>query len=265
MTGLRRLLGHRWLLPLTALLLRARTVRPSAAFALRELARLRGAYRYRLAGGGPQVVLRHGTPDIVTLGEVFHDRDYLPDADVEHMLSGARTIVDLGANIGLFGAFAVARWPEAEIVAFEPDPANLEVHRQTVAVNGLQGRWKLIGAAAGRRDADVAFIGGEVSLSRVAAAGEDGTMTVAVQDVLPLIGEADLLKMDIEGGEWAIIGDPRFRSRPPRVVVMEYHPYRCPTDDARAAATAALRDAGMTVQPITHHETGHGMLWAWRT
>lgn len=264
MRALRRLFGRPRLLPLTALLLRARTVRPSVAFVARELARIRGPYRYRLGAYPLHVVIRHGTPDVVTVGEVFHNREYVPDGELEQRLQAARRIVDLGANIGLFGAFAAARWPEAEIVAYEPDPANVHVHRQTVAINSLGHRWRLVAAAAGARQGQTAFVAGGISLSRIPAPGEPGTITVPVEDVLEIIGDADLLKMDIEGGEWAILADPRFRARPPRAAVMEYHPHRCPSADPRAAATEALRDAGMVVTPIKHDASGHGMLWAWR-
>src|SRR5271155_1074203 len=117
----RRLAGHRRVLPLTALLLRARTVRPAGAFVLREAVRRRGLFAYTLRENGLRVAIRHGTGDVVTLGEVFHEHDYEPPAALTHRLGGARRIVDLGANIGLFGAFAAARWPGAQIVGYEPD------------------------------------------------------------------------------------------------------------------------------------------------
>ena len=83
--------------------------------------------------------------------------------------------------------------------------------------------------------------------------------------MLPQIADADLLKMDIEGGEWAILNDPRFARSPPRAVVLEYHPYLCPSADARAAAVQALESAGLRTAAIWHRADGHGMLWAWRT
>jgi FkbM family methyltransferase len=263
--ALRRLFGLPWLLPLTALLLRAHTVRPSMPFAARELLNVDGMFLYRLASNGLQVAIRHRTPDVVTLGEVFHDHDYVPDAEVERLLGDVRTIVDLGANIGLFGAFAAARWPGASIVAFEPDPENIAVHERTIAANGLEDRWTLVPAAAGAQQGEARFAAGRASLSRLAGEDDAVVIDVPVLDVLAAVGKADLLKMDIEGGEWAILGDPRFRRSPPRVVVLEYHPYRCPTDDPRAAAEAALRQAHMTVRSIKQGDGGHGMLWAWRT
>jgi hypothetical protein len=71
--------------------------------------------------------------------------------------------------------------------------------------------------------------------------------------------------MDSEGGEWALLLDPRFADLPASTVVMEYHPHLCPDDDARAAATAALRDAGSVMHTIFHDPgNGVGMLRALR-
>jgi FkbM family methyltransferase len=265
MQALRRFLGQPWLLPLTALLLRARTVRPVRRFVLRELCRDRSVRVYRLAGADLHVALRHGSADVVTLGEVFHNHDYVPAPALETRLSSTRSILDLGANVGLFGVFAVSRWPGARIVAFEPDPANLAVLEQTIAGNGLRRSWTVVPAAAGAHDGETSFLAGEASLSRLADDGTPGTMTVPVHDVLPAMAEADLVKLDIEGGEWEILSDARFQASPPRALVMEYHPYRCPGDDPRAAVEALLRAAGMAWTTIWHRDDGHGMLWAWRS
>jgi FkbM family methyltransferase len=246
--------------PLTALLLRARTVRPSFAFALRELLRRRGLFRYRERAGGLTVLVRHGSADPVTLGEVFHERDYEPPAEVP--LGSPRRVVDLGANVGYFGAFALARWPEAHVIAYEPDPANASVHTRTIELNGLAGRWELRRAAAAAADGELRFRASGDALSR---ADEAGGLVVCSEDVLPVLAGADLLKLDIEGGEWAILGDPRFASEAPRVVVMEHHPEGCPEPDPRAAALDALGRAGLTeTASIFLRADGYGMLWAWR-
>jgi hypothetical protein len=71
--------------------------------------------------------------------------------------------------------------------------------------------------------------------------------------------------MDIEGGEWVILGDPRFAAAPPRVVVMEHHPQGAPGPDPRAAALEALARAGLSATAsVFSTADGYGMLWAWR-
>lgn len=262
--ALRQLLSRPPFVVPIALALRAREVQPSLGFALRELARVHETRSYRLRRGGGRIALRHCSADAVTLGEVFHDADYEPIAEVAPLLDESPTILDLGANIGLFGAFAAQRWPHSRITAYEPDPANAAVHRATLALHGLAERWRLVEAAAGVQAGRLPFLAGNESLSRSVGSGEPGTITVAVEDVLDQIATADLIKMDIEGGEWAILEDPRFRARPPRVLALEYHPHLAPFLPARDAADAALRAAGMSTRHFKLGPAGHGMLWAWR-
>jgi FkbM family methyltransferase len=259
-TWVRRLFAHPWVLPLTALLLRARTVRPSTPFVIREILRLRGAVAYRVRGGSVRVLVRHGTADPVTLGEVFHERDYEPPPNMPEF--DPRRIVDLGANVGYFGAFALDAWPSTSVTAYEPDPANVAVHARTIDLNGLRDRWQLRPVAAAACDGALRFHASSDALSH---ADEQGELVVRAEDVLPLVAGADLLKMDIEGGEWAILADPRFSTRPPRTVVLEYHPRGAPSPDVHSAALGHLRAAGLSLtETVFRRDDGHGMLWAWQ-
>src|SRR3954471_612258 len=130
--GLRPLLERpaveRWV----ALALRAACVRQWPGFLFRELANRCVLARYRLRTGGMLIHLRHRTGDVVTLGEVFDKPDYAPPEAVRALLGPAPRILDLGANIGLFGAYALTLWPGARVLGFEPDPANAAVHRRTL-------------------------------------------------------------------------------------------------------------------------------------
>jgi FkbM family methyltransferase len=247
--------------PATALLLRARTVRQAPAFVLREL---RGGGRratYDVRSAPVRIVVRHGVGDAPTVGEVFHEHDYEPPAALDAVLD-PETILDLGANIGLFGAFAAARWPRARISAYEPDPANADVCRECIAANRLEHRWALTTAAAANRAGELRFHASGDALSH---AGEGGNLVVEARDVLGEIAAADLVKMDVEGGEWEILRDPRFAASPPRAIVLEYPPHPS-APEPRAAVERLLRDAGLDRQaPIFHRGDGHGMLWAWRS
>jgi FkbM family methyltransferase len=198
----------------------------------------------------------------VTLGEVFHEHDYAPPPEVLPALSAPRRILDLGANVGLFGTYAAGRWPGAQIDAFEPDPANAAVHRRVIAANDLSAKWRLVEAAAGANHGEARFASGGVALSSLDAHGD---LVVEVRDVLEEMAAADLVKMDIEGGEWPILLDPRFATAPPRVLVLEYHPDGgCPGPDPHAAVRAVLNQAGLRTSEIWRREDGYGMLWAWR-
>jgi FkbM family methyltransferase len=243
-----------------AALTRGTLFREWARFVACELAGVQRTDRYRLREGGIVVWMRHNTPDLDVLSEVFLDADYEPPVELGG-LAPAR-ILDLGANVGLFGAWALARWPGAAVEAYEPDPANAAVHRRTVAANpGL--RWVLHEAAAAAAPGELRFAAGGFATSGQVDDGANGLAVRAV-DVLPAMAGADLVKIDIEGGEWALLTDPRLRDAA-RVLVLEYHPRLAPEPDARACALALLQRAGYATHERFHDEhNGHGMLWAWR-
>lgn len=259
--------ARRAILPLTARVLCAHTVRESATFFVRELLRPSGIFCYQVRENGAKVALRHTAHDSATLAEVFYRHDYRAEPQVAAAIGEPRTILDLGANIGLFGAFAAPLWPQARIVGYEADPDNLAVHARTIAANGMAARWRVVGAAAGAHDGEVALAHGRAMASFVVEPGaEPGVPTIRVpmRDVLEEVCTADLVKIDIEGGEWEILLDPRFGRDPPRALVLEYHPHLCPGSDPRTTAEQALADAQLRSAPIWHRDDGYGMMWAWR-
>jgi FkbM family methyltransferase len=265
--GLRRLSATRPVSRLGSIVLGARLVREPVRFAAREL-RGRGTGLYRLRSGGARVALRHGTIDRTTYDEVFHERLYAPPAPVREILASLdRPVVcDLGANVGMFGAWALTEISPAEIIAFEPDPANALVHEAVIAANDTGTRWRLERTAAGARDREASFEGGRFAESRLVS-DVPGASVVRVRDVFPELQRADVLKIDVEGGEWELLGDPRLGQVPVRVIALEYHPHLCPEPDPEAAAWSALEEAGFAVaaSDAWAGPEGHGMLWAWRS
>lgn len=261
---LRWLGGRRAVMPLTSRVICARIVRESGMFFARDLARRPGVTTYHVRDSGRQAVIRHGTTDVATLAEVFYHRYYEPVEEAQTAMDGPSAILDLGANIGLFGVFATARWPRARVVAYEPDPANADVHERTIEANGGEARWQLVRAAAGVRDGEARFAAGLGVESHLGPDAGEQTIAVPVVDVIRAMSGSDLVKIDIEGGEWEILLDPRLAAAPPRAIVLEYHPRSCPRADPHAAAQDALARAGMRTATIWRHDDGHGMLWAWR-
>jgi FkbM family methyltransferase len=265
--AIRWLGGRRTIMPLTARVICAATVRESAAFFAREVVRPRGIHYYHLRENGLRVALRHAAGDGATLAEVFYRHDYVPGPEVAEAIGEPRAIVDLGANIGLFGAFAAPFWPNSTIVGYEADPANFALNERTIAANGLESRWRVMCAAAGSRDGEVELAGGRAMGSFVVAPGTDPgvpTIRVPIVDVLEEVCSADLAKIDIEGGEWEIVCDPRFSESPPGAIVLEYHPHLCPGQDPRSTAERALAQANLRTASIWHRDDGYGMMWAWR-
>jgi len=48
------------------------------------------------------------------------------------------TIVDVGANVGVFSIYAASLFPNATVYAVEPDPTNIEKLRANIALSGLK-------------------------------------------------------------------------------------------------------------------------------
>jgi FkbM family methyltransferase len=269
MTFMRSLLARppfRWLLKtpaverVVATLLRSSTVRESVRFASRELSGRSGAYRYRLRGSALVAVIRHRTPDVATLDEVFHQRQYELPAAIDEALPPAPKIVDLGANIGLFGLLVAAARPSAEVTAIEADAENAAVLRRVRDLNGLH--WHLVEAVAATTTGTTSFASGRFSLSRV----EDGPGVEQVPsvDAFEFLSGSDFAKIDIEGSEWELLTSARLAKEGPRALVLEFHPYLAPSDDPEADAVRLLRQAGYETSEVRPTATGHGVVWAWR-
>jgi FkbM family methyltransferase len=225
---------------------------------------------YTLRDSGLRVALRHGSSDSGVLEEIFNQDCYAFPAPVHSMLERLGRpprILDLGGHIGFFALYVLGIYPDAQITSVEPDPDNIRVLEACVRLNELDGQWTLVRACAGAVDGTVGFIGsgstGEFSRSHITSSSDPAQVRVPVRDVLPLIEDSDVVKVDIQGGEWEILQDPRLRALRPRAVVLEYHPYLCPEESVFPCAARLLTSAGYELGPHAEGVDGEGTLWAW--
>jgi FkbM family methyltransferase len=238
--------------------LRASLVRERGRFARNELRRRPVTDIYHLRESAVAVAIRHHTGDVMVLDEIFGQHEYEPPPGVA--VRNVERAVDLGANIGLFGAWLLGRFPDARIVGYEADPGNAAVHRLAIEANNLADRWRLVESFAGVSPGSTRFVAGLHAISH-----EGDGIDVPVDDVLPELAGADLVKIDIEGAEWPILADARFRDLEALIVVLEYHADGSPAPDPAAAAERLLADAGYRV----HHSGrkpafGAGIVWGVR-
>jgi FkbM family methyltransferase len=261
-----RIVGHPWIAPLKPSWQRSRhTTSPLRFFVREALLRRRQTASYVMREGGAQVTLRHATPDVFTLDEVFiqHTMDVPAEVDAAVARLGRPPVVaDLGANVGMASAWLSARWPGARLVCVEPDPLNLEVLREAARAGG----WRVVEAAAAAAPGTLEFSAGEFAASHAVEGG--GTIVEAI-DFFALAEQErpDVVKIDVEGGEWALLGDPRLASLPAVALFLEYHPHLCPAADPQAEAHRLLEAAGFSVREVPATlgaPSGVGSLWAWR-
>jgi FkbM family methyltransferase len=243
--------------------LAAAQLRPRSAFLVGEL---RGGVRaYALAKGGVAVI-RHRSRDIDLVVEIFGPRRaYEPPESLVRRLAGPLKILDLGGNIGLFAGFALHRYDVREITSFEPDPENAAVLARAIELNGAGDRWHLRPVAVSNAAGPIRFVTGRLLESRRADPGEHGVELPAV-DLFDLDHDVELIKIDIEGGEWALLGDPRLPALGPGVIVLEWHARGSPDPDPHAAALGLLQRAGYVIhRDEVDPPLGHtGLVWAAR-
>jgi FkbM family methyltransferase len=228
--------------------------------------------QYELRRSGLRFHIRHRTGDVAILNKIFTrkgaDDSYAPPPEAAAAIgaAGPPKILDVGANIGLFGVFALDYWPGAQITAFEPDPDNLRILRRTVAANDVGARWKVVGRAISNATGELSFVPGLRAKAHIAGAQERGTLSVPTVDLYEQLGSGvDLIKMDIEGGEWAILSDERLSDLNTTAIRLEWHTLLCPHEDAHAEAIRLLRAGGFTrvLDGSLEHDR-NGVLWAWR-
>jgi FkbM family methyltransferase len=243
--------------------LAAAAVRPRSGFLVGEL---RGGIRAHALADGGIAVVRHRSRDIDLVVEIFGPRRaYEPPASLASRLAGPVRILDLGGNIGLFAIFALQRYDVRVITSLEPDPENAAVLARAIQLNGAGDRWRLQPVAVASAAGPIRFITGRLLESRRAEPGEPGVELPAV-DLFDLEHRVDLLKLDIEGGEWTLLGDPRLADLGARIIVLEWHALGAPDPDAHAAALGLLQRAGYVIHlDEVDPPHGHtGLVWAAR-
>ena len=229
-----------------------------------DAAARRNVGSYRLRRYDAELSLRHGTLDVPLFFDIMVQHHYQPPGAVLATVDGGVRVVDLGANIGLFAAFIASRLPVASLVAYEPDPTCLDLLGANLGRCPDLRDWRVVEACAGVAEGDVPFLGGQFRDSRVMSGDAAAGGRLPMVDVFPDLQEADLVKIDIEGSEWEILGDPRLRDLPARAIALEYHAWRCPGPNPRQMAIDALAEAGFEISAMREHVPGYGELWAWR-
>ena len=174
--------------------------------------------------------------------------------------------VDVGANVGVY-VLQFAHWsaPDGKVIAFEPNPGALEALRRHIRLNGLEGRARVVPAAAGAAEGERTLFASEADgMSRLGAPNPElAAQARPVQvPVVTLDGffareglSPDWLFIDVEGFEVAVLEGARrtLAARGKQLgVVVEMHPNAWDTaDTTRAQAEALFDELGVTPVPLT--------------
>lgn len=190
----------------------ARLIRSSGVSEAVQTVRLR---RMLAANGLPPYVefatlqhgvhVRPGTSDARVFEQIFVDREYA-------CLDGMRDVglvLDCGANVGYSSAYFLSRFPDARVVAVEPDPGNFEALSRNLGPYG--DRVRLVRAGVWSHDTDLVvsdeiYRDGQEWARQVRPAKPGEASDLRGVDLGTLLAESgteriSILKMDIEGAE----------------------------------------------------------------
>lgn len=209
-----------------------------------------------LSNGTTIAVRPRPSSDLDTANEVFAQRAYDPTTrvDPEHVLR----VADLGANVGYSLLWWLRLFPAAHVTAYEPHPLHCRQIRAHMTANRVTKRVTLHEAAAGISVGNVYLSDNENQSSVV---GISSGIEVPVRDVYSDFVQTrpDLLKIDIEGAEYEILGDPRFATLRTPTVVLEWHKTADPRS-GQAWVTDRLVSLGYEVIQGADFET-FGIIW----
>jgi FkbM family methyltransferase len=177
-------------------------------------------------------------------------------------LEPVSSIVDLGANVGYSCLFWCQQYPQARVTAFEPHPRHLEAIAAHLTANRFSERVKVVPAAAGNT-AQQKYLVDAGSSSKVSERA-DG-LPIQVVDLFQAVAPPiDILKIDIEGGEYQVLVDPRFPSLGARTVVVEWH-RSADHPEGKQWCEERLRACGYRTQTGVEDLPLAGLLWGFRT
>ncbi len=116
-------------------------------------------------------------------------------------------ILDCGAHIGLASIYFAQRHPKAEIHAFEADPGIFALYERNIRSMGLESIRRHNKAVWVHGDG-VAFASSGDDSGHIVG-GDAGTSlpSVRLRDVISGLERVDMLKLDVEGAEFAILRD----------------------------------------------------------
>ncbi len=152
------------------------------------------------AGGGISSVDLFGPDEMILFAFYWLNR------------SRYRTVVDLGANVGLH-SIVLAKMGFT-VHSFEPDPVHVQHLDRHIRANGVERRVEIHEAAVSTKSGDVEFlrVRGNTTGSHILGAkpnpyGGLERFTVSGVSIHEAIDGASLVKMDVEGSEAALLSE----------------------------------------------------------
>lgn len=182
-----------------------------------------------LAGSRAPFWARLGTYDLHVLEEIYFRGEY--ESVVSELTDSPKLIVDLGANVGYSLRYWLQHFPEATVIAVEPNAENARLCRMNMQAGGHEDRVVLVEGCVGANERVVHL---ETQYGDWAFHMVEGTSGAAigipvktVPQILKCAGALppiDLIKCDIEGAEAELFSNCADWINRVRNLVVELHP-----------------------------------------
>jgi len=183
----------------------------------------------RLANDPNPLYLRLGSSDGFVLEEIFLTHVYEPVTSPNNNLGPVKQIIDLGANAGFSVRLWRSRFPEARVIAVEPDPGNFAACRRNVEAGGGDNHIQIVQACVAGKPGTVYLDRSAEECAFSMTTAQSGEPIAAM--TLPMILEQchaaeviDILKVDIEGAEREMFADCSSWLGRVRSIMIELHP-----------------------------------------
>jgi FkbM family methyltransferase len=178
---------------------------------------------------GLTISIRPNYGDAMTIAEIFLDDCYGRDL----ALPPNPVVIDVGGFIGDFALYAVKRLNARRVIVCEPAPRNWALLLKNIANNGYQDRIEPVNKAVTANGENVMMnIDAPDEFQSMVSAHVTSDQPLSVVPGISLgqllrdraVESVDLLKIDVEGGEYAILeGTPTDVLSRIRNIVFEYH------------------------------------------
>lgn len=212
--------------------------------------------------GHQEYLIRPQTSDKLVLYQVIANNEYSPITDLIQLYKtqdGIKTIIDAGANIGLTSLYFKKYYPQARIVAVEPEVNNHLQLLKNIHLNKFSKSIIPINKALWKNNTDRLCISSDFRdgqyWAKTVIENFDPLNTIATITLSDLIsqnftdGPLDILKMDIEGSENVLFKDSGFietLTTKVRFLCLEIHDeFNC-----RSFITQTLNDCNFSVKDI---------------
>lgn len=163
------------------------------------------------------------------IADIFSGKEYpilySDDAEVS-------TVVDIGAHVGATLRYLISLFPNASFIAFEPNPPSYELLVKNIEKPGRKKRVRLENYALGAEESNLDLFQGAFSTMQASLLpnkeNSEKSFRVSVKNALDAfstlnIKNADILKLDTEGMELAIMDSLSSLLSSIKYILVEYH------------------------------------------